>query len=131
MDVENGASARCAEVSKLVIRLSRKINEVDNKLKFLDQTPQNQPQKEAMAVNNVIKIEGIQKELEQIKTQLAELKSSGQIDLHSSNTARWFKTKFESNLQCPESRRYLKDTIDSKLLSFQVLIHPYIYRINK
>ena len=84
-----------------------------------------QNKRETMAVNNAIKIEGIQRELEQLKTQLVQVKSEAQLDLNSSNTARWFKTKFESNLQCPESRRYLKDTIDSKLMSFQVSLFSW------
>ena len=99
---------------------------MDKKADAAEANSIDQAKKETMAVNNVIKIEGIQKELEQLKTQLVQVRSEAQLDLNSTNTARWFKTKFESNLQCPESRRYLKDTIDAKLLSFQV---SFLYEI--
>ena len=115
------------ESAKLTIRLSRKIADMEKKADTSSAKLADRNKNESMAINNVIKIEGIQKDLEQLKTQLAQVKADAQLDLHSTNTARWFKTKFESNLQCPESRRYIKDTVDSKLLSFQVNSHSFFH----
>lgn len=80
-----------------------------------------------MSINNVIKIEKLQKEIEVVKTDLLELKTQPQLDLNSNNTIRWFKTKFEAYLQGPESRRYIKDTIDTKLAAFQVGFLPNFF----
>ena len=86
---------------------------------------------ENIALNNVIKIETLQKEIELLKTEIAKIKdestSNSKLDLNSNNTARWYKTKFESNLQSPESRRYLKDLLDTKLASFQVSNFTFIW----
>ena len=122
--VEEGALSKASEASKLVVRLARKITTVEDKIAGLETTNGAQGA-ETIAVNNVIKIETLQKEIEILKTEMAKLKDSSsqapKLELNSNNVARWFKTKFESTLQAPESRRYLKDMLDSKLASFQVL----------
>ena len=107
----------------MVNRLTKKITTVESKLSNLE-TANSSCGAEAIAVNNIVKIETLQKEVELLKTEMAKraeaLSQSSKLELNSNNVARWYKTKFESNLQSPESRRYLKDMLDTKLASFQV-----------
>ena len=113
---------KASETAKLVKKLSAKLTTVEAKVS--DTTIGiNSSQSETISVNNVVKIETLNRELEQVKTRLAQFEDklgSNTLDLNSPNTGAWYKNKFEALLQAPESRRYIKDTIDTKLATFQV-----------
>ena len=113
--------------TKMLLRLAKKITTMESKVdNFTSDEDHQQDRKshEVIAVNNVVKIEKLESEIEKLKLEVVRLKdeneTSSKLDLNSNNTARWYKTKFQSHLEAPESRRYIKDLLDTKLASFQV-----------
>ena len=119
---------KASDTAKLVVRLAKKITTMEEKVdNFCASDNSNHGKKgsEVIALNNGVKIEGLQKEIEKLKLEIVQLKdesaSGSKLDLNSNNTNKWYKTKFTSNLEAPEARRYIKDLIDTKLASFQVI----------
>ena len=76
---------------------------------------------------SAILMETLSKDVEVIKTKLADISLRGNknLDINSDNVAKWVEGKFEAFLKTPITRNKIREIVTAKLDSFQVctLIH--------
>ena len=120
------------DASKMVRTLSQKLDQVSSRVSLVESNTVGNDQPvpvSTMATSNFGKIESLTTEMARVNLKLTELENQLQnvpsssrerLDLNSQSTLNWFKTKFLAHLKSPESRLYIKELAESKILSTQV-----------
>ena len=76
----------------------------------------------ALSRTSAIMVETLAKDVEVIKTKLADMSLRGNknLDINSDNVAKWVEGKFEAFLKTPATRNNIRDIVTAKMNSFQV-----------
>ena len=79
-----------------------------------------------LTIKNTTRVEELATDVAKINLKISQLaeelqkKDAGSADFNSTVANNWFKSKFKAFLQAPEARLYIKELIETKLMSFQV-----------
>ena len=129
MNAEEGALQKAKETAKQVKQIGKQLSQMENRVGLVEskstsdvQPPLNSP----MVIKNATRIEELATDVAKINLRISKLandlesRTSATGDINSTAMNNWFKTKFTALQQAPESRLYLKELMDAKLLSLQV-----------
>ena len=74
-----------------------------------------------MSSASSVRLETLSKDVEVLKTKMAELSmAEPSLDVSSNNVAKWVETKFEAFMKTPSTRNRIREIVTAKVESFQV-----------
>ena len=121
-------SEKIEKAFKMILKCGKKIDTLEKESKEsrtvrLTPVPSAGPSTDsALSMTRNIQIETLSKDVEILKTKLAEmsLKGNKSLDIHSDNVARWVECKFEIFFKTPAVKNKIKQIIDARMGAFQV-----------
>ena len=126
----NSQAEKIEKAFKLIMKCGKKIETVEKEAKEaktvrLTPIPSAGPaaaESSTLSRTSAIMVETLSKDVEVIKTKLADMSLRGNknLDINSDNVAKWVEGKFDAFLKTPGTRNKIRDIVTAKLDSFQV-----------
>ena len=116
---------------KMILKMGKKVEAIDKEAKesktvkltpMPSAGPSSKTSSTALSLTQSVQVETLSKEIEIVKTKLAEISLNGgrTFDLNSDNVAKWIERKFDAFLQAPPARNKIREIVTAKLDSYQV-----------